>query len=321
MTIHKSVLLEEAVELLNLKEGDAVVDATLGGGGHSREILKKISEKGILIAMDLDTEAINNFAEFQISNFKFQNKSQFSIYKFENQFLVNNNFVNLEEILRSLKIEKVNAIVADLGWSSDQLEGRGMSFMRDEPLDMRLARQQENTAKKVVNEYSQVDLEKIFKEFGEERFNKNIARKIIEYRKNKTIETTGELSEIIKAAIPKRYQHGRINPATRAFQAIRIEVNNELRNLERFVPQAIGALKQKGRLAIISFHSLEDRIVKNIFRQNAGGCICPSNFPECRCGKSPVVKIITKKPIIPGTEESKNNPRSRSAKLRICEKI
>jgi 16S rRNA (cytosine1402-N4)-methyltransferase len=312
MTIHKSVLLEEAIELLNLKEGDVVVDATLGGGGHSEAILNKIREKGKLIAIDLDKEAAERF-KLKVKSAKCKID--------ENLFLVNDNFANLENILENLRIEKVNAIIADLGWSSDQLEGRGMSFMKDELLDMRLARQQENTGEKIVNEYSQEDLEKVFKEFGEERFNKNIARKIVEFRKNKRVETTGELSKIIKAAIPKRYQHGRINPATRTFQALRIEVNNELGNLEKFVPQAVSALKQRGRLAIISFHSLEDRIVKNIFRQNAGGCICPSNFPECRCGKSPVVKIITKKPIIPGAEESKNNPRSRSAKLRICEKI
>jgi 16S rRNA (cytosine1402-N4)-methyltransferase len=312
MTIHKSVLLEEVAELLNLKEGDVVVDATLGGGGHSKAILEKIGKRGKLVAIDSDSDAIERF--------KLKVKSE-KLKVNENLFLVNDNFSNLGIILKAVGIEKVDAVLADLGWSSDQLEGRGMSFLKDELLDMRLGKQQENTAKKVVNEYSQEELEKIFKEFGEEKFYKNIACEVVEYRKNKTIETTGELSEIIKKAIPKRYQRGRINPATRTFQALRIEVNGELANLEKFVPQAISALKQEGRLAIISFHSLEDRIVKNIFRQNAGGCICPSNFPECRCGKVPAVKIITKKPIIPGNEESKNNPRSRSAKLRICEKI
>jgi 16S rRNA (cytosine1402-N4)-methyltransferase len=312
MTLHVPVLKDEVIKLLNIKSGDIVVDATLGGGGHSEPILEKIGESGKLVAIDLDIDAVERF-KFKVQSSKFKVD--------ENLFLVNDSFANLENILKKLKIGKVNAVLADLGWSSDQLSGRGMSFAKDEPLDMRLDREQELTAEKVVNEYDQNVLEKILKEYGEEKFAKNIARKIIEQRKNKSIETTGELSELIRGAIPARYQHGKINPATRTFQAIRIEVNKELGNLEKFIPEAIAVLKQKGRLAVISFHSLEDRIVKNIFRQNAGGCICPSNFPECRCGKSPAVKIITKKPTIPGEEESKNNPRSRSAKLRICEKI
>ena len=288
------------------------MDATLGGGGHSIEILQSVGEKGRLVAIDMDEAAIERFKS-KIKN----QKSKF----WKNVFLINRNFADLENILGELKIEKVNAVLADLGWSSDQLQGRGMSFMKDEPLDMRLNRDQENTAKKIVDGYSQKELERILKEYGEEKFARNIARNIIEYRKNKTIETTRELAEIIEKTIPKRFQKAGINLATRTFQALRIEVNNELENLEKFIPLAIEVLAPEGRLVVISFHSLEDRIVKNIFRQNARGCICPNDFPECRCGKSPKIKIITKKPIIPEENELKINPRSRSAKLRICEKI
>jgi len=321
MSVHVSVLLKEATESLNLKKGAVVVDATLGGGGHSHEILKKIGDSGILISTDLDMGAIKSFAKFPISDFQFLNDFQIPIFKFENIYLVNSNFSNLDTILRILKIEKVDAVLADLGWSSDQLFGRGMSFVENEPLDMRLDIKQTLNAEKIVNEYSQKELEKILRNYGEEKFARNISLKIVRCRKAKKIETTKELSEIIKSAVPGRYCMGKINPATRTFQAIRIEVNRELENLEKFIPKAINALKSKGRLAIISFHSLEDRIVKNIFRQNAGGCICPNTFPQCRCGKSPEIKIITKKPIIPRDNELKNNPKSRSAKLRICEKI
>lgn len=312
MSIHKPVLLNEAINGLDLKEGNIAVDATLGGGGHSEKILAAIGDKGKLIAIDLDKDAIESFkSKIKNSNFKIN----------ENLFLVNDSFADLKNVLKSLGVEKINAVLADLGWSSDQLSGRGMSFTKDEPLDMRLDRKQELTAEKVVNEYGEDELKKIFKEYGEEKFAKNISRKIIEYRKTKKIRTTGELSEIIKVAIPKRYHHGKINPATRVFQAIRIEVNGELENLKKFIPEAIDALESGGRMAIISFHSLEDRIVKINFRENAGGCICPNTFPQCRCGKKPKIEIITKKPIIPGEEELKNNPRSRSAKLRICKRI
>lgn len=289
MSIHKPVLLKEVIESLNLKEGDTVVDATLGGGGHSREILSKIGKKGKLIAIDLDEGAIE---KFETSG---------------NVCLVRDNFANLENILADLKIDKVNAILADLGWSSDQLINRGMSFREDEKLDMRLDRNQELDAGKVINEYSQEKLGEIIKDYGEERFYKRIVGAIIKRRKSKKIETTRELADLIRYAVPVNYRYGRINPATRTFQAIRIEVNRELENLKRFIPQAIKALKPKGRLAIISFHSLEDRIVKNSFRENAGGCI----FPR--------VKIITKKPVVATDEEVKGNPRARSTKLRVCE--
>lgn len=308
---------------MNLKAGDAVIDATLGGGGHSRAILNEIGERGKLIAIDLDKEAIDRFKsginnqESEIGN---------------NIYLIQDNFANLRDILADLKIDKpphhvlaqpndgqvhgkswcggkVNAILADLGWSSDQLTNRGMSFREDQELDMRLDRGQELNAKKIVNEYAQEELEKIIRDYGEERFWRRIAGAIMRERKIKEIQTTKELAEIISQAIPVRYRYGRINPATRTFQAIRVEVNQELSNLKRFIPQALEALKSGGRLAIISFHSLEDRIVKNSFRENAGGCI----FPR--------VKIITKKPAVATDDEVRDNPRARSAKLRVCELV
>lgn len=311
MSIHKSVLLKESIESLNLKNGAVVIDATLGGGGHSREILKKIGDKGMLIAIDADKNAIERFGK----KLKKEN--------IKNAVLVNDNFRNLESILKELEIKKVDAILADIGYSSDQLEDekRGFSFQINAPLDMRFDQDQELTAQKIVNEYSKQDLEKILREYGEEKFYKNIVKGIIEYREKKFIENTGELVEIIKSHVPDKYKRGKIHPATKTFQAIRIEVNQELSNLRAFVSSAINALESTGRLAIISFHSLEDRIVKEIFRENARGCICPESFPLCRCGNLSRVKIITKKPVVPRKEEIENNPRARSAKLRVCEVI
>lgn len=303
MSIHKSVLLKETIESLNLKNNSVVVDATFGGGGHSKEILK-IIEKGKLIGIDADEKAIE---ESDLKND-------------ERVILVNDNFENLENILEDLKIEKVDAILADLGWSSDQLVGKGMSFQEDEQLDMRLSESQEISAKDIVNKYEQKELERIIRENGEEKFWKIIVKRIIEYRKEKEIEGTVELAEIVKNAIPEKFRHTKMNLATKTFQALRIEVNQELKNLEKFIPQAIERLNLGGRLAIISFHSLEDRIVKNIFRENARGCICPPDFPQCACGKKPKSAIITRKPIAPTDLEVSDNPKSRSAKLRVCEK-
>lgn len=320
MTIHKSVLLKETIDQLNLKKGDVVVDATLGGGGHSREILEKIGDQGMLIAMDLDIKAIERFTEVPIINCQLPNNFQIPIFKFKNIILINGNFSKLKRYLEILEIKAVNAIVADLGWSSDQLEGSGMSFIKDEALDMRYDRKQKLTAQKIANEYSQKDLERIIKEYGEERFWKNIAKRIVEYRKNHNIETTTQLADIVKNAIPPNQRYGKIHPATRTFQAIRIETNGELDVLKRFVPAAIEALSPGGRLGIITFHSLEDRIVKHIFRENAGGCVCPAYFPQCVCGKKPVIEMVTKKPITSSVDEVRENSRSRSAKLRVCEK-
>ena len=310
MAIHKPVLLKESIEGLSLKDGSRAVDATLGGGGHSSEILKIIGNKGQLIAIDQDAQAIANFKK-QLAG------------KDQNVYVVKDNFSRLKNILQELEIEAVDAILADLGYSSIQLEDReiGMSFLLDAPLDMRLDRDGELTAKDIVNNYSQGEIGRILKDYGEERFASMIAKKIADRRKIKSIETTGELVEIIKSAMPERYQHGKLHPATKTFQALRIETNRELAVLEEFIPQAIDMLKTGGRLAIISFHSLEDRIVKNILRKNARGCICPADFPICQCGEMAKVKIITKKPIIPGEVETGENPRARSAKLRICEKL
>jgi 16S rRNA (cytosine1402-N4)-methyltransferase len=313
MSIHKPVLLKETIDGLNLKEGAVVVDATLGGGGHSMAILERIGVNGKLIAIDWDDKAIKS------------QKSKSREWKSEagNLVLVKDNFANLKDILGGLGVETADAVLADLGYSSDQLEdkGRGMSFLFDAPLDMRLDQREVLTAKEIINNYDQKKLEKIIKEYGEEKFARAIVRKIGEYRKNKAIETTLELTKIIESAVPEKYKHGRISPATKTFQALRIEVNAELENLEKFIPQAIDILSPGGRLGIITFHSLEDRIVKNKFRENARGCICPRDFPECRCGHEAKVKIITRKPIIPSNREIEENPRARSAKLRVCEKI
>ncbi|MCD6149574.1 16S rRNA (cytosine(1402)-N(4))-methyltransferase RsmH [bacterium] len=315
MSIHKPVLLEESLEKLNLKKGSVVVDATLGGGGHSLEILKRILPGGKLIAIDRDEEAIKNFK----SKLKDLNIG----LKKENLELVNDNFAGLGSILEALKIERVDAILADFGMSSDQLEDaeRGFSFKKDAELDMRMDQNGKQTAREIINTYSQNHLEKILREFGEERYARKIAKAIILQRKIKPIEKTLRLAEIISSAVPGKYRRGKKHFAVKTFQALRIEVNNELENIKCFLPQAIDILKTAGRLAVISFHSGEDRIVKNLFKENARGCICPPKFPICRCGRKPRIKIISKKPIIPKCEEIEINPRARSAKLRVAEKI
>lgn len=315
MSIHKSVLLQESIEGLNLKNGSIVVDATLGGGGHSREILQKILPAGKLIAIDQDESAIENFTH-NLQQEKFKLKK-------ENLIIIKENFGKLAEILQAAKIRSVDAVLADIGISSDQLDEaqRGFSFQQDGPLDMRMDQASDLTARRIANNYSQEKLEEIIKKYGEEKHANLIARKIIERRKAKPFATTLELAEVIRKTVGGYYRREKIHPATRTFQALRIEVNQELANLEKFLESAIDILKKEGRLGIISFHSLEDRIVKNVFRQNARGCICPKEFPICQCGKKARIKIITKKPIAPGAEEIQNNPRARSAKLRICEKI
>lgn len=310
------------------------MDATLGGGGHASEILKIIGKGGKLIAIDQDGEAIENFKKF--IRLGGQSPSEAG-----NVIFVKDNFSNLQNILGGVQILAVDAILADLGYSSLQMEDaeRGMSFLAEGELDMRLDREAELTAKKIVNEYPEAELKKILKEFGEEKFATSIARKIVQQRKIKLIEKTTELADIIISAVPEQFRHGKMHPATKTFQALRIETNKELEALAKFLPQAIDALSAGGRLGVISFHSLEDRIVKNMFRENARGCICPPDFPECVCGREPKVhpvkygeavppqaefnrvKIITKKPIVPSQEEIADNPRSRSAKLRICEKL
>ena len=326
MTIHKPILLEEAIENLKLKNGDIVVDATLGGGGHSSEILKKIGSEGMLIAIDTDISAINNFTKFPISNFQFPNKYKIQNTKYKilgNICLVNDNFRNLESILKELQIEKVDAILADFGISSDQLEKaeRGFSFQKNSLLDMRINQMDGMTAKDVINNYEERELRKIISEYGEEKYARNIAKKIVDFRKKKPIEKTLELVEIINNSVPEKYKHQKTHFATKTFQAIRIEVNRELENISDFIPKAIEFLNKKGRLSVITFHSGEDRIAKLIFRKNARGCICPENFPICRCGVRPIVKILNSKPIVPSPKEVRENPRARSAKLRVLERI
>ncbi len=311
MSIHKPVLLKESIEALNLKEGDTVVDATLGGGGHSLEILKQIGEKGRLIAIDQDQEAIERFKNFLEEAHE------------DRVILVKDNFANLGEILTGLHVASVRGIIADLGFSSDQLEqeGRGISFLKDDPLDMRMDKDRLLKAEHVVNEYSLKKLTDLLRKYGEEKYASSIARKIDARRKVEKIQNTRMLAEIVSQAVPQQYRHKRIHPATKTFQAIRVEVNNELGNLEKFLPQAMEFLDTGGRIAVISFHSLEDRIVKSILRENARGCICPKDFPQCRCDHRAKIRIITKKPLVPDQHEIMENPRSRSAKLRVAEKV
>lgn len=313
MTIHKTVLLKEAVDSLNLKKGSVVVDATLGGGGHSLEILKRISTTGKLISIDRDQEAIN----------RFENRIRSEGVHDDNLTLVNSNFSDIDDILDNLKIEKVDAILADFGLSSDQLDSdkRGFSFLHEAKLDMRMDKFQELTAADVVNTYSFEDLERIIRVYGDEKYSRRIAREIIESRDRKKIATTKDLITIIERVVPEKDKRKKIHFATKTFQAIRIEVNQELESIEKFLRDSVELLNSKGRLAVISFHSGEDRVAKNIFKEYSKGCECPSDFPMCVCGKTPEVSLINKKPIIPTEEEMQDNPRSRSAKLRVIEKV
>jgi 16S rRNA (cytosine1402-N4)-methyltransferase len=314
MVIHKSVLLEESLEYLNLKPGDVVVDATLGGGGHSQEILKKILPEGKLVALDRDASAIENFRE-KIKSFPEKPKA-------ENWLLINENYSRLDEVLGENGISKINGIIADLGISSLQLDDgkRGLSFLKDGPLDMRLDQREIITAQEIVNNYPEKELEKILRDYGNERYSRSIARKITQTRNRKIIESTSDLVEIIRSAVPKKYQFSKIHFATRSFQALRMAVNQELEHLEKFLSQAIEVLDSGGRIAVITFHSGEDRIVKQVFRENARGCICPKEAPICRCQHRPRIKIIARK-IMPSEDEIQLNPRSRSAKMRVAEKL
>ena len=305
---HKPVLLEECIQGLNIIKNGIYVDGTLGGAGHSSEILKKLSNKGMLIGIDRDEEAIQTAKERlkQYSNVKY----------------VHDNHDNIKQILQNLKIYEVNGILLDLGVSSYQLDerNRGFSYLGDNELDMRMDKRQSLTAKEVVNTYKEEQLANIIYQYGEERFSRNIARNICNYRKNKTIETTNELVEIIKKSIPKS-KHVQGHPAKRTFQAIRIEVNDEIKPLEKTVSDCIDLLSTKGRLCIITFHSLEDRAVKNVFNKARGICNCPKYLPYCICGAANKGKIINKKPIVASDKEQEENSRSKSAKLRIFEKI
>jgi len=309
--IHKSVLLKEVLYYLNLKQGDVIFDGTLGGAGHTVEIIKVIAPTGRIIGVDLHSQAISTATR--------------KLKKFSNRIaLVNDNFANIKEILKKVNVENIDGILLDLGLSSFLIEKseRGFSYLRNEKLDMRFNDNNKITAFDVVNTYSKEKLAEIFWKYGEERWSKLIAESIVNYRKDKTIETTGELVEIIKSAIPDKFRHYRKgHPAKRIFQAIRIEVNNELDNLKKAVEDGFDVLKSGGRMVIISYHSLEDRMVKNKFLQYEGACTCPPDFPVCKCGSKRRAKIITRKAVKPTPEEIKLNPRSKSARLRVLEKL
>lgn len=302
---HVTVLLNETVDSINVKEGGIYADFTLGGGGHTSLILER---GGHVIGIDRDITAIKNAEE----RFKGQNFTS-----------VHDNFSNIKNIARNLGIEKFDGIIADLGVSSPQLDdaSRGFSYMQDAPLDMRMDNRDSLTAKDVVNTYSSEELFRIISTYGEERWASRIVNFIVEHREKVSIETTYELVDIIKAAIPLSARKDGPHPAKRTFQAIRIEVNGELKILEQAVRDGAELLKKGGRMSVITFHSLEDRIIKTTFAALEKGCICPKDFPVCVCGNKPMVKNVMRKPLIPSEEELEQNPRARSSKLRTIEKI
>lgn len=308
---HISVLLNECINGLDIKPEGVYVDCTLGGGGHSSQIVARLSDKGLLIGIDQDKNAIAAASQ--------------RLKDYSNVKYVHDNFSNIKNIVEGLGLgqDSVDGFLLDLGVSSHQLDeaDRGFSYNHDAPLDMRMDVRCPLSAYKVVNEYTAEDLNRIIKEYGEERWAKRIAEFIVKEREIKPIETTFELVSVIKKAVPKGARADGPHPAKRTFQAIRIEVNNELGILENTINNMVDILKPKGRICIITFHSLEDRIVKNVFRNLENPCTCPRDFPICVCGKKPKVKVVTRKPIVPSEEELKVNHRSRSAKLRIVEKL
>ena len=307
---HKSVLLYETVDELNIKPDGIYVDGTLGGGGHSYEIAGRLSEGGRLIGIDQDEDAIKAASK------------RLEPYM-DRVTIVRNNYCNMDKVLDELGIDKVDGIMLDLGVSSYQLDAadRGFTYNMDTALDMRMDQRQEITAKDIVNEYSEFDLYRIIRDYGEDRFAKNIAKHIVAARQEKPIETTFELNDIIKAAIPMKVRATGGHPSKRTYQAIRIELNKELEVLENSIDMMIDRLKPEGRLCIITFHSLEDRIVKTRFRNNENPCTCPPSFPACVCGKVPKGRVITRKPVVPTDEEINENSRSKSSKLRVFERV
>ncbi len=304
---HEPVLLEECITGLNIKANGIYVDGTMGGAGHSFEIVKRLSKDGLLIGIDRDEEALN--------------ASKQKLKSYPNVKYIHGNHDNIKEILEDLKINEVDGILLDLGVSSYQLDerNRGFSYILDADLDMRMDKSQEFTAKDVINKYPEEKLSNIIWEYGEERFSRQIAKNICKYRKEKSIETTSELVEIIKKSIPLSKQKDG-HPAKRTFQAIRIEVNNEIEPLYKTILDCINSLKHNGRLVVITFHSLEDRAVKKAYVEAEGKCTCPSDLPYCVCGAKSLGKIINKKPIEASEEEKEKNSRSKSAKLRIFER-
>ncbi len=307
--VHKSVLLNESIEGLNIKPNGIYVDGTLGGAGHSSHILEKLSPNGRLIGIDRDEDALKAAKE--------------KLEKYENVTYYHGNHDDIKEILNNLNIEKVDGILLDLGVSSYQLDerNRGFSYLGENILDMRMDKSQEIDAKFIINRYSEENLANIIYEYGEEKFSRQIARNICLKRKEQEITTTKQLVQIIESSIPAKFRNKDSHPAKRTFQAIRIEVNNEIKPLYQTIINSIDCLKPGGRLSVITFHSLEDRAVKNAYIETEGKCICPPGLPYCACGAVKKGKIITKKPILPTPKEMEENPRSKSAKLRIIEKI
>ncbi len=306
---HRSVLLEETIEGLQIRKDGIYVDGTLGGGGHTLEICKRLGEKGSIVGIDQDQAAVTA-ASIRLKDFG------------EKVTIVWSNYCDMKSVLQQLQIDKVDGIILDLGVSSYQLDTaeRGFSYREDAPLDMRMDTRQEKTARDIVNGYSETELFRVIRDYGEEKFARNIAKNIVERREKAPICTTGELTDIIRSSIPMKFQKKGGHPAKRTFQAIRIELNKELEVLRESLDDMIELLNPGGRLCIITFHSLEDRIVKNAFRKNEDPCICPSDFPVCVCGRTSKGKVITRKPILPSSEEMEENSRSKSAKLRIFQK-
>jgi len=308
--VHQPVLKKEVIKNLKIKKRGIYLDATLGEGGHAEGILKKLTQQGCLIGIDRDEEAIKRACQ--------------RLWSFRTQVIfIRENYKTLPRILKQFKIDKVDGILLDLGLSSLQLESqyRGFSFRLLAPLDMRMDKRTRLKANDLINNLSEDDLRKLFFQFGEERYSKRIAKYIVKERMKKPIKTTYELVRIIKEALPGKSRFQRLHPATRIFQALRIAVNQELDNLQVFLEESIGFMKKGSRIMVISYHSLEDRIVKKFFKELSKGCICPPDFPFCCCGITPKLKIITTKPIRPKENEIKLNPRARSAKLRIAEKL
>ena len=307
---HTSVLLQETIDALCIRSGGIYVDGTLGGGGHSEQIAARLSGEGRLIGIDQDAAAVEAAGK-RLEQFK------------DHVTIVRSNYGNMAGELKKLGISSVDGVLLDLGVSSYQLDDaeRGFTYREDAPLDMRMDQRKALTAREVVNSYSEQDLYRIIRDYGEDRFAKNIAKHIVRERQIQSIETTGELIHIIKAAIPAKVRATGGHPAKRTFQAIRIEVNQELSVLMNSLDMIIDLLNDGGRFCVITFHSLEDRIVKDAFRKAENPCICPPDFPVCVCGRKPKGKVITRKPILPSVRETEDNPRSKSAKLRIFERI
>lgn len=307
---HVTVLRDEAVDGLNIRPGGIYVDCTLGGAGHSSQIASRLTEGGRLIAIDQDDWALDNARE-RLSSVM------------DRVTLVKSNFRHIKDIISDLGLDGVDGVLFDLGVSSPQLdEGeRGFSYNADAPLDMRMDQQAPLTAYDIVNEWDEEEIAKIIWEYGEEKFSRRIARQIVQYRAKQPVKTTGELVELIKEGIPAAARRTGPHPAKRTFQAIRIAVNDELNAFKEAVIDAIDVLRPGGRVSVITFHSLEDRICKQVFQDKSKGCTCPPSFPICACGNTATVKVITRKPVLPSEEELEANPRARSAKLRVAEKL